>query len=286
MTGVAGHVAEPYLNATIRPNVLFPAYLQGFNLIESFYLAMPSLSWQTVVVGDVLCAPFVPRPVEKTDLATPVDPDTELPAFFSQRRLEMLTKSGAQLDAAKFMAKAEVRAAKKDTAGSRQALEQATKLDNAYVPALFALALSYEATQEWDLAIERYRQIIAKNPNHVLALNNLAYSLTERKGNPDEALPYADRAYRASISDPVIGDTLAWTYYHLGKYPLAEPIIVIAARQRPDNAEIRLHAAFILAQTGKTTLAAQHLDAALRLNPALAERADVEALRTRLRPAK
>ncbi|HWW86075.1 MAG TPA: TIGR03790 family protein, partial [Vicinamibacterales bacterium] len=41
ITGVAGHVAEPYLNATIRPDILFPAYVSGFNLVESFYLAMP-----------------------------------------------------------------------------------------------------------------------------------------------------------------------------------------------------------------------------------------------------
>ena len=58
ITGVAGHVAEPFLNATIRPDILFPAYTSGFNLAEAFYLAMPFVSWQTVVIGDPLCAPF------------------------------------------------------------------------------------------------------------------------------------------------------------------------------------------------------------------------------------
>ena len=56
-TGVAAHVAEPFLDATIRPQILFPAYLRGMNLAESFYLAMPNVSWQTIVVGDPLCAP-------------------------------------------------------------------------------------------------------------------------------------------------------------------------------------------------------------------------------------
>ena len=55
VTGVAGHVAEPYLDATVRPQVLFPAYLSGFNLAEAFYAAMPYLGWQTVVIGDPLC---------------------------------------------------------------------------------------------------------------------------------------------------------------------------------------------------------------------------------------
>ena len=58
VTGVAAHVAEPFLDATIRPQILFPAYFRGMNLAESFYLAMPNVSWQTVVVGDPLCAPF------------------------------------------------------------------------------------------------------------------------------------------------------------------------------------------------------------------------------------
>src|SRR4029434_5395873 len=65
ITGIAGHVAEPYLNATIRPQILFPAYLSGFNLAESFYLAMPYLSWQTVVIGDPLCAPL-----RRTEIST------------------------------------------------------------------------------------------------------------------------------------------------------------------------------------------------------------------------
>ena len=58
MTGGPGQVAEPYLDSVIRPDMFFAAYLAGFNLIESFYLAMPHLSWQTVVVGDPLCTPF------------------------------------------------------------------------------------------------------------------------------------------------------------------------------------------------------------------------------------
>ena len=58
VTGVAGHVGEPYLDGTARPDILFPAYVTGFNLAESFYLAIRYVSWQNVVVGDPLCAPF------------------------------------------------------------------------------------------------------------------------------------------------------------------------------------------------------------------------------------
>ena len=63
VTGTAGHVAEPYLDATIRPDILFPAYVKGLNLAEAFYAAMPYVSWQTIVLGDPLCAPFRARVV-------------------------------------------------------------------------------------------------------------------------------------------------------------------------------------------------------------------------------
>jgi uncharacterized protein (TIGR03790 family) len=56
VTGASGHVAEPYLNYNPRPDYLLPAYYQGRNLAESYYLSIPALSWQNIVVGDPLCS--------------------------------------------------------------------------------------------------------------------------------------------------------------------------------------------------------------------------------------
>lgn len=84
VTGVAGHVYEPYLQACIRPQILFPAYVRGHNLAESFYAAMPSLSWQTVVIGDPLVAPFPSPALSPEELDPPKDPATGLPKFFAQ----------------------------------------------------------------------------------------------------------------------------------------------------------------------------------------------------------
>ena len=54
-TGCSGHVYEPYLPFTPHPDQLFPAYFRGRNLAESYYLAMPALSWMNIVAGDPLC---------------------------------------------------------------------------------------------------------------------------------------------------------------------------------------------------------------------------------------
>lgn len=54
-TGASGHVDEPYLRYCPRPDLLFPAYVvQGRNLAESYYLAIPALSWMNIVIGDPL----------------------------------------------------------------------------------------------------------------------------------------------------------------------------------------------------------------------------------------
>ncbi len=55
-TGASGHVDEPFLNMTPRPEMLLPAYYSGRTLAESYYLAIPRLSWQNIVVGDPLCS--------------------------------------------------------------------------------------------------------------------------------------------------------------------------------------------------------------------------------------
>jgi uncharacterized protein (TIGR03790 family) len=55
-TGASGNTYEPFLGACVRPDYLLPAYFQGRNLAESYYLAIPVLSWQSVVLGDPLCS--------------------------------------------------------------------------------------------------------------------------------------------------------------------------------------------------------------------------------------
>jgi len=53
-SAATGHVDEPYLVMTPRPDFLLPAYFRGRNLAESFYLSIPALSWQNIVIGDPL----------------------------------------------------------------------------------------------------------------------------------------------------------------------------------------------------------------------------------------
>jgi uncharacterized protein (TIGR03790 family) len=93
VTGAAGNVYEPYLDACVRPQILFPAYVKGLNLAESYYAAIPFLSWQNVVVGDPLTAPFSASPLPTEESDPRLDSATGLPKFFAMWKQKL---SGTQ----------------------------------------------------------------------------------------------------------------------------------------------------------------------------------------------
>jgi tetratricopeptide (TPR) repeat protein len=283
VTGVAAHVAEPYLDATIRPNVLFPAYMSGMNLAESFYLAMPYLSWQSVVIGDPLCAPFPRKALQSSEIDKGIDPETELPALFSARRLKVFEGLGAKPEAARASLRADARAAKGDTAGMRRALEEAVDADPRLRAAQLLLAAEYERSKEHDRAMERYRALLSIDPKDPIALNNLAYALAVHKGQLNEALGHAERAYALAPNSPSVADTLGWIQHLQGRHQEAARLLALAVRLAPGNGEIRLHSAVVQAATGALDAAKKELEEAVRLDPELANREEAKALLARVK---
>jgi uncharacterized protein (TIGR03790 family) len=280
-TGVSAHVDEPYLDATVRPQVLLPSYLAGFNLAESFYLAMPFLSWRNMVIGDPLCAPFRVSPVPAEQIAKGIDPETELPALFAERRLDVMAKSGLSRPALQLMLKGGVLLAREDKAAAETVLRKARDMEPNLLMASLQLASLYELRGDYDSAIAEYRHVIAVKPQHPIALNNLAYALAVHKQKPAEALPFAEQAF-GLVREATIADTLGWVHFLLGNHAAAAPLLEQAAAAVPDNSEIQLHAAFAQAAIGQNTKARAALDAAVKLDAKLADRNDIKDLRRRI----
>jgi uncharacterized protein (TIGR03790 family) len=315
-TGVAGHVAEPYLDAAIRPQILFPAYFRGFNLAESFYLANPFLSWQTFFVGDPLCKPFKGAFVPQSEASPELDPDTELPRFFSDRRLTTLAGFGVRRDVGQLMLKANSRLMHADLAGARDALEAVTVLVPELNAAHFVLAGIYEQLREYDKAVARYRKILVTTPTNVRSLNNLAYVLATRKHRLDEALPLARSAYELSRQNELVvdlgyamiarkgtpasslpfgipayniaalrgqvSDTLGWIYHLLGDQERSAQLLAEAVAGDPDNGLIHVHLADVALAAGQTAKAKASLERALELDAALSEEDEVRTIQAAL----
>jgi len=284
VTGAAGQVSEPYLQSAVRPEILFPAYLAGFNLVEAFYLAIPHVSWQTVVIGDPLCAPFARRSLAPSDIDTGLSPELSLPGFFGRRRQAVVAASmrGAPERAAQLAVRAEVAVRAGDRAAARRFLEQASELAPDAVGPHLLLAEFHTEAGEFDAAAGRYGKVLSLEPNNISALNNLAYDMAVRQKKPEEALPLARKALSLAQGDAIVLDTVAWIEYLRGNRAEAARLLIRAAKGAPGNADVRLHNAIALASQGARGAAAAELTEALKLDPALEQRAEVTELKDRL----
>src|SRR5260370_12784682 len=70
----------------------------------------------------------------------------------------------------------------------------------------------YEKQKDPLKARDAYEKILAKNPEFVPALNNLAYLYADKLNEIDKAYDLAQKA-RGLRSEPATTDTLAWVLY-------------------------------------------------------------------------
>ena len=287
-TGVAGQVSEPYLESAVRPDILFPAYLSGFNLVEAFYLAIPHLSWQTVVVGDPLCAPFTRKALSRADIDGGMDAELDVPLFFAKRRVDaaLAALSGGNERVARLIVRGDIAMTRGDRAAAKRFFEQAAELAPELVRPRELLAELNILTGDQVGAAEQYRRIIAIQPSNTVALNNLAYDIAVREKKPADAIGMARKALALAPREPTILDTVGWIEYLMGNTAEAAKLLVQASRSAPGNSEIRLHAAFALASQGARAAAETELAAALKIAPTLEKRADVQQLKARLDAAQ
>ena len=139
-----------------------------------------------------------------------------------------------------------------------------------------------EGRKEYDRAIARYREVIAIEPTHALALNNLAYSLAVNQSRPAEALPLAERAFRLAPL-AAVADTLGWIHHLLGNDPAARPFFDQIVKSPGVSAEALIHAAAVFVGVKDFGRARTALDTAEKLDPTVSDRSDVKALRSAIK---
>ena len=162
---------------------------------------------------------------------------------------------------------AETQGSKGDGKGAIETFRRASLAAPSDPRPLLQLGLLMDGTGRRDQAKPIYEQILKIQPDHPIALNNLAFIKAEEGQDLDEALTMAQRARQGMPSSPDVMDTLGWIYL---KKNLSDDAIrtfkelLIAA---PNSAAYHYHYGMALLQKGDKPSAKKELETAMRFNP-------------------
>jgi tetratricopeptide (TPR) repeat protein len=165
-----------------------------------------------------------------------------------------------------------------DFAGALAAFQAALKLDPRLANAHRGAGQAHEGLGEAARAAEAYRRALALGGDDTIALNNLAWVLSEGLDRPDEALPLAERAVQLAPRSGEMLDTLGRIHYRRGDYAKAADLLREATTRLPENGVVHYHLGLAYAKLGRRDDAASALRRASRLDAALAGARQIDAL--------
>jgi tetratricopeptide (TPR) repeat protein len=125
----------------------------------------------------------------------------------------------------------------------------------------------FESKQDWDSAKGMYQKALAIQSDNPLASNNLAYVMLQQGGNVDVALSMAQTARRQMPDNANAADTLGWAYYKKGLFPTAIDLFKEAVKKSPNDPTFHYHLGLAYQASDQPTLAKEHLQQVLKLNP-------------------
>jgi tetratricopeptide (TPR) repeat protein len=132
---------------------------------------------------------------------------------------------------------------------------------------------------ENETAIADYRAVLEIEPGNGNALNDLAYTLVDRLGRPNDALPFAQKAVQIEPENASFLDTLGAVYLAQKDYGKAEETLRLSIAKGP-QVDNHVHLAQVLIATDRRAEAQKMLEDALRLRPSPAREADIRRLLT------
>ncbi len=129
----------------------------------------------------------------------------------------------------------------KQFAQANRAAEQALKKfpENAQVH--FFGGVVADRLGDRDRMVSSMRRVVELDPNHVQALNYLAFTWADARQNLAEAEKMSRRAVELEPTDGFIIDTLGWIYFQQGKYKEAMKYLEVAYKYQPEVAIIAEH---------------------------------------------
>jgi len=138
------------------------------------------------------------------------------------------------------------------------------------------LAMIWDSIHKWEKSDSLYLELIRTDSTDAQAMNNYAYSLSEREEMLPMALEHSMKAVQLSPNSAPYLDTLGWIYYKMGKH--GEAIIYIEKSIELDstNSLVIEHLGDILMDAHETAKAINAYKQALKLD------SDNQTLKTKI----
>lgn len=125
-------------------------------------------------------------------------------------------------------------------------------------------------------AAEQYRQVLARDDNQPLALNNLAWIYLQ-ENNP-EALSLAEKIIGLQLNQGELLDTAGWIVFKMGSTTEGLDILAKAHDLRPESAEITYHFVVALESTGNLRKAHKLSTQLVEKHPDYAAKKEIQAI--------
>ncbi len=126
------------------------------------------------------------------------------------------------------------------------------------------LAGIYERQKKYEDAIALYDELLEKSPDNLVAVNNLAVLLSERRTDEQSMTRAKELALRlADSKQPALLDTLGWIYYQAGDYDKAAEVLSGVVEQAPEVGIFRYHLGMTYYKQGDSRAASEILSKAI-----------------------
>jgi putative PEP-CTERM system TPR-repeat lipoprotein len=156
--------------------------------------------------------------------------------------------------------------AKGDRKGAADRFNKALVVDPGFITAEINLARIDVASNELDVAAERYKRVLSQTPKHLDAMLGLA-ALAERRGDKDELVRWLEAAQDANPTATQPGLLLSRFYMTRGDYFKALTIAGDLASRLPGNASAQQMLARAQTLAGQVPNAIRTLDQLAAANP-------------------
>jgi tetratricopeptide (TPR) repeat protein len=132
------------------------------------------------------------------------------------------------------------------------------------VTLLMSIAVRHVTENNYDEAIKLFRRVLELQPNHTLALINLATLLAERRDQLAEARKLAEQAIKVAGRSPALLDTLGTIDIRAGKYDDAVESLEQAVAGVTEDPRFYFHLAVAYQRAGRDDEVVKQLESARR----------------------